>query len=156
MILSLLGVNTVSLEMVDILEANNLVFSNANSSSCGFLKKTVNVWLDVGSTVNILVSHYDEKTWVLWAQLLPVRCDWQRADGVITVCEAGNSIDPTTCKLWNETTPDDPDDATPEYYADALGIRVGGITWYEQTRQANNDTFSVRALVNENHVIGFT
>lgn len=155
-ILSLLGVNTVSLDMVDMLEANNLVLSEANSSSCVFLRDTVNAWLEVGSMVNTQLSYYDEKAFVLWARLLPVRCDWQRADGVITVCDSGNSINPSTCIMWNETTPDDPNEATPEYYADALGIRVGGITQYVETRQLNNDTFSVSALMNENNVVGLT
>jgi hypothetical protein len=103
----------------------------------------------------------------LWAQLLPVRCDFQRPDGVITICdyqgEIRNDHLNQTCEIW-KNSPNDTNDATPEYYADMLGIRVGGITEYAKSQNGqltyenftvSNETFSVRLIANENHVIAF-
>jgi hypothetical protein len=146
------------------------MLSEANASSCAYLEDTIEAWLDLGANVQNDVPQYEVKTFVLWAQLLPVRCEFQGSDGVITVCE-NNDTNYTypqgACNVW-KTPPANPSDATPEYFANMLGIRVGGITEYTRSQTSlltvatdgnfssyPNTTFSVRLLANENHAISF-
>lgn len=167
LILSMLGQNTAALNYVYLLQENNVLLSKANASSCDFLEETVKSWLYLGVSVQNLVPFYNVTTFVLWAQLLPARCDFQRADGVITICDVQREIFSgslnRTCEIWR-SLPNDTNDATPEYYADMLDIRVGGITEYAEEQNGlltyangtiSNETFSVRLLANENHVIAF-
>lgn len=100
-----------------------------------------------------------------WAQLLPVRCDWQRDDGVITYCaDTSNNITHQFCRHWKETLPTSPEDATTEHFARQLGVRTLGIVEIvmSQTSPADftNDTatadFYVRAIVNETHTVALT
>lgn len=145
------------------------MLSEANVTSCEFLEDTIQAWLDLGANVQTRVPQYNITQFVLWAQLLPVRCDFQRKDGVITVCtNVTNFTYPEgSCNVWN-ARPEDPSDATPSYYADLLGIRIGGITEYKEAQTElltialpgnfssfPNTTFSVRLLANENHAIAF-
>ena len=166
-IISLLGVNNASPNFTDLLQQNNIILSEANVSSCAFLESTIEAWLELGASVQTGVPQYDVKTFVLWAQLLPVRCDFQGDDGVITVCPNGTGYPRGTCDVWNEH-PANASDATPEYYANKLGIRVGGITEYAHSQNSRltiatdgnfssypNMTFSVRLLANENHAVAF-
>lgn len=143
------------------------MLSEANVTSCDFLEDTINAWLGLGANVQNRVPHYNVTQFVLWAQLLPKRCDFQRPDGVITVCdESRNSFPNASCDIWNGGL--DPNDATPAYFANSLGIRVGGISDYAVAQSETltialdgnfssypNETFSVRLLVNENHAIAF-
>lgn len=166
-LLSFLGENNVAPNFVHLLQQNNLMLSEANVTSCEFLQQTIEAWLDVGANVQNPVPQYKITQYVLWAQLLPVRCDFQQEDGVITNCTAGASFPNSTCNLWN-LAPSDPNDATPEYYANLLDIRVGGVSEYVEidtelltfSLDGNssvfpNTTFSVRLLVNETHAISF-
>jgi hypothetical protein len=156
----MIGVNNSASKMVDLLQMNNIVLAEANETTCAFLKDTIYTFLDLGAIAQSKVQHIDP-TFLLWAQLLPVRCDFQGSDGVITTCADDLSFDSQVCNVWN-MAPEDPSDATSEYYADALGIRVGGITEYSpiyttpsSSTIAPNTTFTVRALLNENHVVSF-
>ncbi len=171
-LLSFLGQNIAAPNYVNLLQQNNLMLSEANVTSCEFLQQTIEAWLDVGANVQNPVPQYDVTQYVLWAQLLPVRCDFQDESGVITKCTnetsfSGSYFPNKTCDVW-DLAPPDPNDATPEYYANLTGIRVGGITEYAAMDTAlltfaldgnssifPNTTFSVRLLVNENHAISF-
>jgi hypothetical protein len=154
------GVNDAGKDMVTLLEVNNILLAEANETSCDFLEDTIYSFLGLDAIVLNKVGHYHERTYLLWAQLLPVRCNFQSSDGVITQCTGDHYFNPHVCDVWN-LAPEDPSDATPQYFAEKMGIRVGGITQYNPafTTSSNfsiapNTTFSVRALLNENHVIG--
>lgn len=153
------------------------MLNEVNESSCEFLHQTIQAWLDLGANVQSRAPQLNVTDYVLWAQVLPVRCDFLEPDGVITKCPPNVTAenftdangtryiyDPAACALWNRR-PDNASDATPEYYADMLGIRVGGVTEYTemqtgmltiaQNGSVTNETFSVRLLANENHAISF-
>ena len=165
----MLRVNDVAKNDVDLLQQNNLMLSEANETSCEFLKTTIDQWLYLGD-VSTDTRFRDKETQpsVLWAQLLPVRCGFQRSDGVITICPQYAALDEKLmiCKIWNDR-PADPDDATPSYYSNLLGVRVGGITQYQEVQNetlrfgsessaGSEEVFSVRVLVDENQTISFT
>ena len=162
MITSLVLTNNSGMEMVTLLNRNNILLAEANETSCAFLKDTIYSFLGLGAMVPKKFQYHGRVgTHLLWAQLLPVRCDFQNSDGVITQCTDDNSVGPAICNVWN-LAPEDPDDANPQYFADALGIRVGGITEYMPAFTTNGDfsiapntTFSVRALLNNNDFVRY-
>lgn len=166
-IVSVLGVNNVGKNYTALLQKNNFMLSEANVSSCEFLEDTIEAWLDLGGTVQVRVPQYNVTTNVLWAQVLPKRCDFQRDDGVITFCknDTNYTYSPGTCEVWN-SRPANTSDATPQYFANELGIRVGGVTQYTFSETSllqmaidgnfssyPNQTFSVRVLSNQNDAI---
>jgi len=168
-LLSIMGQNIAAQNFVGLLQQNNLMLSEANVTSCDFLEDTIQAWLDVGANVQNKVPQYNVTQFVLWAQLLPVRCDFQRPDGVITFCanDTAYTYPRESCILW-EAAPPDPSNATSAYFADFLGIRIGGITEYTESETETltiavdgnfsaypNETFSVRLLANENHAVAF-
>jgi hypothetical protein len=156
--------NPVTHKQVQLLQSNNLVSNTTDD--CEYLYIAVQSWLQCSVKVQTLY-HPTEKgnpdVRLQWAQVLPVRCDWQRADGVITTCGVDQlTFYSSACDYWERSMTPDPNDATAEYFADELGIRPGGIV--EIVRQtiapANFDgsgsipvEFYVRALYNESHAI---
>jgi hypothetical protein len=147
--------------MVLLLEENNILLAEANETTCAFLQDTIYTFLDL--TVYAQNTDGEKNIFLLWAQLLPVRCDFQTIDGVITWCADDNFFDTEVCKVWG-MAPEDPSDATSEYYADALGIRVGGVTEYGYSQNdttlsdftiAPNTSYTVRVLVDENTVVEY-
>jgi hypothetical protein len=144
------GVNNTASKMVNLLNENNILLAEPNETNCAFLEDTIYSFLGLSAMVPNQIKIYDESTYLLWAQLLPVRCAFQNnSNGVITQCANDSSVDPGVCNVWSLN----PEDPTPQYFAHELGIRVGGITEYISI--APNTTFSVRAVLNENHVIGY-
>lgn len=101
---------------------------------------------------------------MLWAQLLPKRCDWQREDGVITVCPdylfKTNEI---ACRAWEKTAalldipPDlhfdkSADDDAYEDVASELHVRSGGLRFIEEHHNMFPE-YCVHVLYNENVTI---
>jgi hypothetical protein len=137
--------NLVATELVELLQANNL--AAPAQDDCDYLESAVKSWINVAvrpQPASLVSSHED--TFVLWAQLLPVRCDFQKPDGVITFCEGNDSLlnsDEEACIVWDAHAPDlselnatcwgEPssekclEEDLEEYFANALNIRVGGI-----------------------------
>lgn len=159
-----LGSNPVDRNQVRLLQGNNIA---ANSTvDCDFLNFAVQSWLKSSSVNNTAFDVVASSGYgVLWAQLLPIRCDWQGKDGVITKCSSDAPPSQTSaCNFWNTKSPNDPNDATVEYYSEVTGARPGGIV--EITSQIvapasfvdgqSQATFVVRALFNESHVIILT
>lgn len=78
--------------------------ANATDNECDYLKSVVDSWLNVAvvpQPTSFVPSQED--TFVLWAQLLPIRCDWQRDDGVITFCSDDSPLIESyghTCDNW--------------------------------------------------------
>jgi len=111
-------------------------------------------------SVHTSFKYYDEAlddVYLLWAQLLPYRCSWQRPDGVITACD----VDVQACRIWNSSIPQKASMATPDHFARLLKIREGGISEFSFNTTAaasffvgqTEAAFYVKAIYNENHAI---
>ena len=162
MIQSIGRTNPLDPDLTDLLQGNNVIAPSDSEEDCDYLLTAVTSWLKTSAD-----SHHpflakvgsDGENHVLWAQLLPVRCDWQRRDGVITFCPESFGED-GPCSFWNETRPANPRLATRSYYADVLGVRTGEIVLFERWDAANSsqvDTgkaFYVKTIFNESHSVG--
>jgi len=129
--------NDVDNNLVELLQANNL---QANTTAdCDYLYAAVGAWLTgVATSFNqqkYLINEETAGTPVVWAQLLPVRCDWQRSDGVITDCDSYFIDDDNACGVWNGEA--DPDVASREFFADELGVRIGALQEYYASEEAD-------------------
>jgi hypothetical protein len=93
-----------------------------------------------------------DDTFVLWAQVLPVRCDFQEGtNGVITMCTEGlRQAAPSTCEVWD--THQNTTDPSPMYFASALDIRESGIDY----SQVEEQEYLVTAIFNENPTVALT
>jgi hypothetical protein len=166
---TILGANLVAPQSVKLLQANNLMVNEVNEFSCEYLEDAIYSWLATSAKVNVKSPTEEEEVLVLWAQLLPKRCPFQADDGVITSGVCQNSSNYAACRVWN-SGPENVSDANAEYYADMLGIRVGGISDYSivntssysevdstgVVQVSSSVEFSVRVLINENHSMSFT
>ena len=140
--------NLVSYNMVDLLQAQNLAAPSPSEEDCSYLKTSVQSWLRMAITPQPAARFANvEDTFVLWAQVLPVRCDFQREDGVITFCSNRGDGDvqdlpsASACTVWDDNSPADPEDATEYYFAEQLSLRPEGIR--QQTLQDDGYTTSV-------------
>jgi hypothetical protein len=143
--------NLVSYNMVDLLQAQNLAAPSSSEEDCSYLKTSVQSWLRMATTPQPASRFANvEDTFVLWAQVLPVRCDFQRADGVITFCSyQGDAIvarSASACAVWDDNSPPTPEDATEDYFAQELSLRSEGIR--QISRQ--NDTYTTSVIYNYN------
>ena len=131
------GPNLAAIELVELLQANNI--AAPSEEDCDFLQAAVDSFLKlaiVPQPASFVPSQED--AYVLWAQVLPKRCAWQRDDGVITSCLEDSPLynsDSSTCNIWNAThsllDSDDmlqfsTDDISAEF-ANELELRKGGI-----------------------------
>lgn len=145
--------NLVSYNMVDLLQAQNLAAPSSSEEDCSYLKRSVQSWLRMATTPQPASRFANvEDTFVLWAQVLPVRCDFQREDGVITFCsDQGNAIiqeprSSNACAVWDDNSPPTPEDATEDYFAQELSLRSEGI----RQISLQNDTYSTSVIYNYN------
>jgi hypothetical protein len=160
--------NLFAPNQVLLLQANNLVANSTEPDDCAYLYNAMRAWLRGTSgeenDYSVLGSKRDLDTYILWAQMLPVRCDWQRPDGVITECAwtwLSGMILP--CSFWNRTIVS-PADATPDYFADVLGVRVGGILEYQLNTTAplldrglvSNQSYFVKVIVDETDTLTYS
>jgi hypothetical protein len=150
---------------VHLLQANNVI-SNS-SDDCNYLRNSVHAWITGFSYADMRHSWTSEpynEFYLVFAQLLPKRCEWQRDDGVISFCNPGE-IPPGAdeiCDFWSYTIPVD-GKASSQYFADMLGIRVKSlvdIVSIESAPSSWNDTsgaeFYVRAIFNESRTVSIT
>jgi hypothetical protein len=124
--------------------AENNVISNS-TSDCDYFRNAVYAWIKTaGQDATDIEINGEQKVYIphlLWAQVLPVRCDWQQPSGVITSCDGVGFSASQQCDFWNMYNPMDPSDASPEYFANVLNMRVRGITEYTDTK-LNFEDFS--------------
>ncbi|KAL7581050.1 hypothetical protein ACA910_005853 [Epithemia clementina (nom. ined.)] len=145
--------NYVNEEMIDLLAANNVAANTTDQ--CDYLYNAVVSWLgsntrEASDQRKIMGAEISSP--VIWAQLLPVRCGWQRSDGVITDCSLyGMSNSTGACVTW-AVGPTNPDDATRDYFADTLGLRVGELQEHESSQESdfqsvgNETMYSVKSI----------
>jgi len=150
--------NIASYKMVDLLEAHNLVAPTNSTDDCAYLESAVNSWLQMAAAEQPASSlQKADHPYVLWAQLLPVRCDFQRDDGVITVC-TGQSFDgawetdlPEACEVWDDHQLLSVDDDLIFHFAAALDIRPDGIRRIDRSDPDGIlSTFRTIVVYNEN------
>ena len=146
--------------MVDLLLANNVAAPSKSQEDCTYLKSSVQSWLQMAAIPQPASLFKNvEDTYVLWAQLLPVRCDFQREDGVITFCK-GQAIEASfegaaahTCFVWDEYSPENPDDATPFYFAKHLSLRWQGIRQISRESTISNTSYYATVIYNHNPIV---
>jgi hypothetical protein len=155
--------NPVIRNQVNLLHDNNI--ESNTTEDCEYLYIAVQSWLYASATIQARFEVVDDgvsDAHLLWAQLLPVRCIWQRNDGIITTSDfcgtSSFSSISSICGFWDETNVPNP---SKQYFANSLDARPGGIV--DIVRSAifpvsflQNETqveFYVRAIYNESHPI---
>jgi hypothetical protein len=152
----LTGQNQTATELVRLLQANNVAAGN----DCEYFDNAVESWIRIALQQQPASLHKNvESTYVLWAQVLPVRdeCGVQADDGVITTCIGRNftGMAAQTCDVWNTTAQSSAEEARNQFFASKLDLRAGAIT--ELTRISfNNPNYTVTVIYNENPTVELT
>jgi hypothetical protein len=149
---------------IDLLQANNIVANSNSTDDCDYLRLAVESWLQ--ATVNVTANYflnenYGDETYVIWAQLLPIRCDWQNGTGgVITKCIEDSEND-YICNVWKNLG--NSENATREDFSEEMGIRAGELLELDKrdfgaffNGTNTNATFYVRAIFNESNTVAYT
>ena len=147
--------NLVANELAELLQANNEVAQD----DCSYFESAISSWINIAAVPQpeTLLQNLEE-TYVLWAQVLPVRedCsrDFQREDGVITFCDGGGSRQngEYPCHVWDASAPSSPEYATEEFFAEELGIRLGGILTVSVPSMKDAD-YNVTIIYNQNPTV---
>eukprot|EP00978_Attheya_sp_CCMP212_P041425 scaffold237497_cov58-Attheya_sp.AAC.5 len=129
------GSNLTGLNMLDLLYQNNLAVPNATEQNCAYLEATVSSWLQSNYRTHLGSRSADTDLYLLWAQVLPVRCPFQDElnNGVITACPQNSSIWKdeanaiSVCTLWDDVPNTTDEGSLLQYFSDALNIRTGVI-----------------------------
>jgi len=156
------GTNTLASSMTKQLQATNLITPGSDSSTCAFLEKSVLSWLAGTSGMKRTMGKRRTQTYVMYLQLLPVRCPFQGEDGVATSYFCSEAFRSTAsmaknerlddlCHVWGQTN------ATTSItqLAQLASIRTGAIETYSETNVNNltGTAFSVTAKFNESSTI---
>ena len=155
--------NSVVSNFVDLFQANNKMAPTNSTEDCDYLESAVLSFLRT-STVPEHASDNIARTsdsLLLWAQVLPVRCDWQDPDGVATICPPDSSYaeEVPVCKFWKDIRPPYPANATRNYFAEAVNVRVSEVVVYERSsfkdfmEELTSNEFIVRAVFNESNTV---
>ena len=144
--------NPLANEAVSLLNSNNV----AAGDDCNYLKHSVVSWV-TGMAIEHVESFANDHdtTYLLWAELMPVRCsDWQD-DGVITTCEV--FPDMHTCSVWDEMRPESAEAATRDHFSRYLDVRPGEVLEVvSKFQDPNGTTYYVRAFFNESSTVAYT
>jgi class 3 adenylate cyclase len=148
----------------DLLFAYNTEASG--TEDCAYLRNAVLAWLGAASHTHADQRYLfsDERdSFLVWAQIEPVRCDWQRSDGIITSCvdKEGES---KVCEIWEQTVSVDPYSVSEGMLASILGLRPGAIREFDETAVTMSDfgpdgrslaTFRVRGFFDLSHSVSY-
>ena len=150
------GSNLEALHSISTLQENNMKLANASDSTCHFFENSVKSFISANLEKRVVMNFGLEKTnvYLLWARVLPVRCDWQGEDGVVTVCSDG--LPQEVCNVWSEANAN----STPSSFAEKLDLRVGTIVTHSNASHFDSDSlsqkedmFNVTAMFNEEHSV---
>eukprot|EP00957_Ditylum_brightwellii_P094305 7180317-Ditylum_brightwellii.AAC.1 len=116
--------NTSPFELVDLLQGNNVDLRSNNTDTCEQLQLTIESWLRGAFSIDFYNNRKTD-SYVLWGQLLPVRCDFQSENGVFTVCPTEDRKDffPDSELLICEISESAPLNNTLSFLADELHLR---------------------------------
>jgi hypothetical protein len=151
---SLTEQNQTADELVRLLQANNIAAGN----ECDYFNNAVESWLRIAVQQQPASLHNNvESAYVLWAQVLPVRdfCDVQKPDGVITTC-VDTGMTGNTCNVWDTTAPANATEASDQFFASELDLRVGAIAELTRSSFNNNTNYTVTVIYNENPTVELT
>lgn len=150
MIISFQSQNLVNSELVYLLQENNV--ASPDVDDCDYLHLFVQSWLRAADSVQPDSWMLPTNAYLLYAEMLPIRCPFQAENGRITICRDPYT-DNSTC-IWGpyDMPIYDELDDLPMYFAKNLDIRVGGI----RTLSQSSDGFAVKVLFNDNFTVSFT
>eukprot|EP00549_Striatella_unipunctata_P021916 CAMPEP_0118717148 /NCGR_PEP_ID=MMETSP0800-20121206/27951_1 /TAXON_ID=210618 ORGANISM="Striatella unipunctata, Strain CCMP2910" /NCGR_SAMPLE_ID=MMETSP0800 /ASSEMBLY_ACC=CAM_ASM_000638 /LENGTH=1321 /DNA_ID=CAMNT_0006623759 /DNA_START=80 /DNA_END=4045 /DNA_ORIENTATION=- len=157
------GANLLSVRMTKSLQAINVATGRASKANCTFLEQSVQSWLTTNSHVQVKYPlRRDLSTaYVLWAQVLPIRCPFQQnmTDGVITRCPDGSPL--SACEIWNQVPAENPG----QYIQRELNLRAGVLVekqlvakqvgFIDSEGRGRKGDFSVTVYFNDDHTISF-
>jgi hypothetical protein len=162
------GANNSTYAMVKLLQVNNAMANSDSQQDCAYLENASTSWLR--SVVFVQRDHVEDvpELHLLWAQVLPARCDFQGSEGIITsqscvaAFSSGDTLDSRlqeVCKVW-ETGDDSASSQDPAAFASQLQLREGSIVKHSYTQivQGKNGTqveYSVSALFNESRTVRY-
>eukprot|EP00934_Nitzschia_sp_Nitz4_P008652 Nitzschia sp. Nitz4//scaffold11_size288233//230845//235511//NITZ4_000808-RA/size288233-snap-gene-0.61-mRNA-1//-1//CDS//3329534176//8642//frame0 len=157
--------NPVAKNLVHLLQAHNLAAPSDSLEDCAYLESAVKSWVRMAAAPqpNVMFSH-SNATFVLLAQLLPSRCDFQRSDGVITACSGSDTdIAPeAACDLWADRpggwyneTPDYFDDFV-DLYAHSQNLRPEAIVTKGVSTMLGSEFYETTVIFNENPTVALS
>eukprot|EP00590_Aulacoseira_subarctica_P009415 CAMPEP_0172422826 /NCGR_PEP_ID=MMETSP1064-20121228/8945_1 /TAXON_ID=202472 /ORGANISM="Aulacoseira subarctica , Strain CCAP 1002/5" /LENGTH=1415 /DNA_ID=CAMNT_0013163879 /DNA_START=50 /DNA_END=4294 /DNA_ORIENTATION=+ len=149
------GANVAASEMTTLLQGNNLVAPSTSLYDCEYLGNATAAWLQAMAfnLQNDRFGKNERKLYLLWAEILPVRCDFQGADGVVTVqaCDYNSSLlksysDLTQplCGVWT---------TAPASFARTLNIREGEILSNTVNITYQGQQFIVKTTFDESYAV---
>jgi hypothetical protein len=151
--------NLVADRITTLLQSNNLV-ALSGITDCEYMESAVESWLNMAIVPQPSSALPDiDYTFVLWAQVLPVRCPFQNETGVITSCRGRLSKyrempeNDATCNIWDTHSPTTTEEASEAYFADALKLRQGAVV--KKVALPVGETASVEALSGFNVTVVF-
>lgn len=139
------GANVTASSLTDMLQGNNLVASSASSYyGCEYLGNATVAWLQS------MALDGTDTLYLLWAQILPVRCNFQGEDGVVTaeICRNKASFESSSdamhnlCSVWVSGS-------SPTSFASKLDIRPGEILSVNLSDAFLGTSFVVNTMFNE-------
>lgn len=142
------GANITASALTDMLQGNNLVASSASSYGCEYLSNATVAWLQS------MALEEKNMIYLLWAQILPVRCNFQGEDGVVTaelcrnnaVYNGNSDAMRELCSIWSSGS-------TPASFAGKLGIRPGEILSVSFSDTFLGASFVVNTMFNESSAV---
>jgi len=150
--------NTSPFELVDLLQGNNVDLRSNNTDTCEQLQLTIESWLRGAFSIDFYNNRKTD-SYVLWGQLLPVRCDFQSENGVFTVCPTEDRKDffPDSELLICEISKSAPLNNTLSFLADELHLRPGVLISVSNEIDVEFDsiveTFNVTVIFNLDHSV---
>ena len=126
--------------MVDALQSSNLVFPGSDTTNCTYLEESALAWLEsMAPQPNVRMEQHYIGDFLLYTQLLPVRCPFQEAtNGVITQeWPFGESW-----SLFGANS-------TAQSVAHTLGLRTGVIQTISISKNVTGEMYSVTAIYNQ-------
>jgi hypothetical protein len=161
MIISYKSQNFVNEELVQLLHANNI--AAYSSGDCDYLRQFVDSWLVTAESAHPDSNLLNTNIYLLWARITPVRCDFQDPTGVITLCRSIASLQLDSCELWARAAVSNVSsnmDNITEYFAEELGVRVGGIREIVVCDPSDTDpdacAFEANVIFNDNFTVALT
>ena len=134
--------------MTELLQKNNIALAGNNNSTCQLLQESAVDWLESMLPKTNKDNTLLHQNLLLWAQILPVRCQFQEAtNGVITSCPPNYTL--PVCINWEGSS----SNSTPEYFAENLNLRVGSITTNSFVDNVGFETYNVTAMFSEHRSV---
>ena len=139
-------------QMTKYLHTYNTMLKNNDTESCEYLETAYQSWFGTDRTVKLDRSIIDVNNQVLWAQILPPRCNFQDTNGVITfpeqpICKSEQNIE--LCNIWSKTM----NKFSTQGIASVLNMREGATVPISKYEVLDGTYFNTTVVFNEAHTI---